>query len=121
MAALHIHPKRWRRAVAFAAVYSVPQQVWYLLKRGHFEPELVLAVGIALLVFHLLGPRADRDFIVQDGVFSGPRKFGWGRVNFRLDEIDVARSAKADLFGGRTVWSASGEAVYVDAITVPRR
>jgi hypothetical protein len=121
MAGLHIHAKRWRWAVAFGVVYVVPQQVFYLLKRGHFEPGLVLAVALVLALFHFFGPKGLRDLLVEDGVLSGPRRFGWGRTRLRLNEIDVARSTKTDFFGGRTIWSVSGEAVHIDAITVSRR
>ena len=41
-------------------------------------------------------------------------------AQFRVADIDRPRSSKVHLFGGRTIWSRTGAAIYLDPITVPK-
>ena len=120
---LHVPGYRWRNVVAFGVIYSAGRQVYVLLRHGRLDPEGLLFVGGIILLWALVSlARSSEPYHLSlvDGVLSGPAPHGRRRVQFRVSDIDRARSARAGLFGSRTIWSRAGEAIHLDPITVPK-
>jgi len=120
MGNLEVRAFRWRRTAAFGVLYALGLQLFYLFRRGHFEPESMFVVGGCVVIFCIFGPSDRYHLRIVDGVLSGPPPRGLRRVEIPIAALDLERSAKSSLFGGRTVWSRTGEAIYIDPITVPR-
>ena len=117
---LEVRAYRWRYTVVFGMTYAVSQQIFYLLRRGHLEPWAILAVAPLVALWAAIGSSERYHLRIVDGVFSGPAPRGLERVHFSISEIDRVRSSRRNLFGGRTVWSQGGDAIYIDPITVPK-
>lgn len=120
---LQVRGYGWRSVVAFGATYSVLRQLYALLRHGRVDPEGFLVIGGVVLLWALVSlVRSSEAYhlSIVDGILSGPAPRGQRRVQFPVADIDRARSSKAGLFGGGTVWSRAGETIYLDPVTVPK-
>ena len=117
---LQVRGYRWRSVVAFGAIYGVLRQRVAGGRHGHGDLESLLIIAGVVLLFALVGSSERYHLSIVAGVFSGPAPRGRRRAQFRVADIDRARSSKVHLFGGRTIWSRTGEAIYLDPITVPK-
>jgi hypothetical protein len=125
--ALEIRPSRWRHSVMLGCAMLLPQLLLPLLFRGQVDlPRLFggaigVAIGVVIAVV-FFGRRMTRrgSIKLRNGRISGPSRWGFGRVQFAVSELDHERSARPGLFGGRTLWSRSGKALNVSAYFVPR-
>lgn len=86
---LEVRGYRWRHLFAFALMFAFVQQLHYLLRRGHFEPEGLLPVPSACVLLGLFGSSERYHLRVVDGVLSGPARHGRRRVQFAVTEIDL--------------------------------
>jgi len=117
---LEVRGYAWRHTVAFGIAYAIGSQLYHLIRHGRFEPMNLVLVGCLVLLWSLFRSSERYHLRIANGVFSGPPPRGLSRVQIPVASIDRARSARPQLFGGRTVWSVSGEAIYIDPVTVPK-
>ena len=112
---------KWRRAAFYWFLFSVTFQVLDLLRGRRFDPIVIIAVGVGVTIVALLESSERYRLDIREGIISGPPRRGLRRRSIPLREIDLQRSAKPNWFGGWTLWSRHGEAIYIDPITIPRR
>ena len=117
---LEVRGHGWRARLAFGLTYAFVQQAYYLFRHGHFEPAMLLVVGVLVAIPTVFTSSKRFHLRIVNGMFSGPAPSGFRRIKIPVAEIDRERSAKPNLFGGWTVWSRSGTAIYIDPITVSK-
>ena len=115
---LEIRARLWPQflsGVLFIALY----QGISVMREGHTTASfpVVVAMGLAFAVVNYVVRKRRSDLTLRDGVLTGPPRYGLSQVSMRVADIDAQRSAEPLLFGGLTVWSKSGEAIRVDALS----
>jgi hypothetical protein len=121
---IEIQVSKLRQTFMLGCTISVGQQLGVFLYRGHLDPSSLVggALGVVVAAVVLAPSNARRASIsVQNEAISGPSRWGTTRVRIPLAELDRQRSAERGLFGGRTLWSRSGEALRVSPFLIPRQ
>jgi len=123
MVTMEIQVSKLRQTLVLGCFMLLPQQLLVILRHGHFDVGSFIAgaLGVAIAAVFMAPQNARKASIsLQDETLSGPSRWGMSRVQIPLSELDRERSARRGIFGGRTLWSRSGEAVHVSALLIPR-
>jgi hypothetical protein len=117
---MEVRGYRWRYSVYFGVMFAVGSQLASLFRHGRFDPADLVVIACLTLFSAVFGSSKGLHLRIVSEVFSGPPRRGFQRVHMRVADIDRQRSAKPGFLGAWTVWSRTGEAIYIDPVTVPK-